>query len=142
MMRATPLKRGRPLRRKTWMRSRKGNTSYSRRERDVGFMLWVRRQPCVLRAIRPFLFMDVAKAVGVKAETACCGPVEADHQGARGLGQKADDRTCVPMCRDHHAERTDHRGSFRPLTRDEARAWRAAAIEHTQAAWAAWSSNQ
>lgn len=57
--------------------------------------------------------------------------------GERALGRKADDNTCAPLCMQHHRERTDHSGSFRHLTRDEARAWRARAITRTQAAWSA-----
>ena len=111
------------LRRRTWLKAR-GDTKYRRRERDLEFMTWVRRQPCIMRELPA---SDVL--------TFCSGPVEADHMGARGLGQKADDGTCVPMCRGHHRERTDHAGTFRPLTRDELRAWRAVVIERTQDAW-------
>lgn len=118
------------------MRSKKGNTKYSQRERNFEFMGWVKQQPCVVTVIGPLQY-SIENSYGIKqrVETPCFGLVEADHQGARGLSHKADDTTCVPMCRDHHNERTDHRGSFRPLTRDEARLWRAAAIEHTQHAW-------
>jgi hypothetical protein len=134
------VKRGKQLTRKapirrTRMRRRPGSTKYSRRERDFEFMGWVKRQPCIVVAIAPFLFMEAAKALGFKKQTPCSGPIEADHMGARGLSHKADDRTCVPLCNGHHRERTDHAGTFRPLTRDELRAWRAAAFEHTQAAW-------
>lgn len=124
------LKRSTPMARRTRLNPRSKTNSYRRRERDLEFMRWVRHQPCILRVICPFLSMPVGFAT-----TPCSGPVEADHMGERGIGQKADDRTCVPMCRNHHRERTDHMRTFRPLTRDELRAWRAAAIEHTQAAW-------
>jgi hypothetical protein len=132
MMRRTPLNRGtKPLRRTTRLRAR-GNTAYRRRERDVPYMLWVKRQPCMLRQICPHPSMPVGFAT-----TPCEGRVEADHMGARGTGQKADDRTCVPMCRRHHSERHAHAGTFFSLTRDDLRAWRTAAIERTQAAWSA-----
>lgn len=147
MLRRTPLKRGAPLRRKTRLRAR-GNTKYRRRERDTERMLWTKRQPCAVRELRPidFINWDRIKGVGGRVEwgtyeatiTPCSGPVEADHAGDRGLGQKADDSTCIPLCRGHHRERTDHTGTFSPLTRDEARAWRTAAIERTQAAWRNW----
>lgn len=141
MKRTTPLRsrttlnRSAPMLRRTRINPRSKTNSYRKRERDLEFMRWVKRQPCILRALPPFLHMEVAKSVGFKAMTPCAGPVEADHMGERGIGQKADDRTCVPMCRNHHRERTDHMRTFRPLTRDELRAWRTAAIEHTQAAW-------
>lgn len=134
MMRRTPLRSRSTLQRKTQLRAR-GNTKYRRRERDLEFMRWVKRQPCIVRALPPWEFMSDAARRVFSTTTACTGPVEADHMGERGIGQKADDRTCVPMCRNHHRERTDHMRTFRPLTRDELRVWRAAAIEHTQAAW-------
>lgn len=101
-------------------------SKYARRDRDFQFMGWVRLRVCSVRVEPP----DPNRA-----PTPCNGPVEADHMGAHGLGQKADDNTCAPLCQQHHRERTDHSGSFRHLTRDEARAWRARAIERTQAAW-------
>lgn len=87
-------------------------------------MRWVKRQTCFVRELAP---SDV--------KTFCSGPIEADHMGERGMGQKAADNTCVPMCGGHHRERHDHAGTFRPLKKPELRAWRARAIEHTQAAW-------
>lgn len=109
-------------------------SSYARRDRDFEFMQWARRQPCIVRELAPSAFMQAPDAA---RETPCSGRVEADHMGERGLSHKADDTTCVGICRQHHRERTDHAGTFRALTRDEARAWRAAAIAQTQAAWAA-----
>lgn len=114
------------------MRRRKGSTSYSRRERDFDFMGFVKQQPCVVHVLPPPFYTSSPRA---KA-TPCSGEVEADHQGAHGLGQKAADDTCVPLCMQHHRERTDHSGTFRSFTRDEARSWRALAIAHTQANWA------
>lgn len=135
-MRASPLKRGKPLRRKTWMRSRKGNTSYSRRERDMDFMGWARRQPCLVRLFPPSDFAITARESGARIRiTTCFGEVQADHLGARGLSQKANDRTCGPMCRRHHQERSDHHGMFFALNQEEARAWRAAAQAHVQLEW-------
>lgn len=146
MMRRTPLRRGtKPLRRSTRLRAR-GNTKYRRRERDFAYMGWVKRQPCILRALplRDFALTLAARLAGkllfkrdviLWCWTPCEGPVEADHQGARGMGQKADDRTCVPMCSSHHKQRHAHNGAFKHLTRDELRAWRTEAIARTQAAW-------
>lgn len=136
MNRTTPLRTHRPMRRSP-MRRRFRSTKYSRRPRDFVFMGFVKRQPCIVRIFPPASFVLTLAGVlaAFKKATPCNGPVEADHMGARGIGQKADDRTCVPMCRGHHGERTDHTGTFRPLVQVELRAWRAAAIEHTQAAW-------
>lgn len=134
MKRSAPLRARKPLRRRAWLRAR-GNTKYRRRERDTDFMLFVKRQPCVVRELPPYAFAGPGHVEAVKRATACGGRVEADHAGDRGLGQKADDDTCIPLCSSHHRERTDHTGTFRQLTRDEARAWRTAAIERTQAAW-------
>lgn len=137
MMRRTPLKRGtKPLRRLTRLRAR-GNTAYRRRDRDFEFMGWVKRQPCIVRALPPRAYVPDSRREHAAAatHTPCSGPVEADHMGRRGMGQKADDRTCVPICRGHHGERHAHAHTFKHLNRDELRAWRTAAIEHTQAAW-------
>ena len=114
-----------PLRRKTPLRSRR-RSRYARRERDTTFMLFVKTLLCSVEEERP----DADRE-----PTACYGPVEADHMGARGLGRKADDRTCAPLCRQHHRERGDHSGSFKHLTRDQVRAWRARAIARTQTMW-------
>ncbi|MGN6107086.1 MAG: hypothetical protein ACTHU0_18410 [Kofleriaceae bacterium] len=84
-------------------------------------MLAVKRLACSVRVDPP-----------VANPTSCHGHVEADHMGDRGLGRKADDRTCAPLCWRHHHERTDHTGTFRSLSRDELRTWRARQIERTQ----------
>lgn len=123
------MKRGKPLRRRTWMRSR-GNTAYRRRERDFDFMGFVKKQPCIVRSHPP-----TAAAIGGHHATPCFGRVEADHMGARGIGQKAADDTTVPMCQQHHLERTTHCGTFKHLTQQELRIWRADAIAFTQHAW-------
>lgn len=132
MKRWAPLRSRKPLRRRTPLRAR-GKTRYRLRERDMNYMGWVRRQPCIVRELPPSGFLTVPELN--PHTTPCYGRVEADHAGDRAFGQKADDATCIPMCRGHHRERTDHAGTFSPLTRDELRAWRIAAIERTQAAW-------
>lgn len=157
MKRSTPLRRTSSLRttstltRRTRISPRSKTNSYRKRPRDSVYMLWVKTLPCMVRELPPHIFtngdasappslQDIVAllrtcAAMIVATTPCSGPVEADHMGARGMGQKADDRTCVPMCQSHHRARHDHSRDFRPLTRDELRAWRAAAIERTQAAW-------
>jgi hypothetical protein len=119
------MKRGKPLRRKTPLRSRSKTKKYARRERDLDYMGKVRRLPCVVR---------VAHEVGWGAlkETPCGGRVQADHAGVRGLGQKSNDKTCVPGCQNHHGERTDYRGAFMGWTKVEMRAFCDWAITWTQ----------
>lgn len=142
MKRSTPLQRTSPLRtrsnlrRRTRLSARSKTNSYRKRPRDLEYMRWVKRQPCIVRTLSPHSFIRYEHGrVWPMPPSSCQGPVEADHAGDRGIGQKADDRTCIPLCQNHHRERTDHLRSFRPLTRDELRAWRTAAIERTQAAW-------
>lgn len=123
--RRTPLGRGKPLRRKTWMRQRRATPRRSERERDPEFMRWVRRQPCSVRVDPP----DPNRL------TPCCGRVEADHMGDRAVGRKASDDTCAPMCSTHHVQRSSHHGSFYELDQEELREWRARQIQRTQTDW-------
>lgn len=111
------------IRRRTPLRSGRKRSSYAKRERDTEYMLAVKRLPCAVRANYPD---------SKHGATPCFGRVEADHMGMRAVGRKADDNTCVPLCWRHHHERTDHSGSFKHLTRDELRTWRADAIERTR----------
>jgi hypothetical protein len=120
------LQRRAPLRRRTPLRARSRRSAYSRRERDIAFMLWVKGRLCSVEEDRPDPDRD---------PTPCCGPVEADHMGARVVGRKADDTTCAPLCRSHHRERSDHSGSFRHLNRDQLRAWRSRQIARTRTLW-------
>lgn len=92
----------------------------------MAFMAFVKTLPCSVEEEWP----DVDTI-----PTTCRGPIEADHMGARGLGQKADDRTCAPLCTGHHRERTDHTGSFKHVTKDHERGWRARAVLRTQTIW-------
>jgi hypothetical protein len=102
MLRRTPLKR------KTRLKAR-GQGAYARRERDVDYMRMVRTLPCMLS--------------GVREAGPCIGGVEADHMGERAAFRKADDRTCAPLCQRHHRDRTDVRGYFAKLTKEQRRAW-------------------
>jgi hypothetical protein len=120
------------IRRKTLRASRR--SSYARRERDTERMLFIKRLPCIVRTIPPYLFSVGAHLAATQA-TRCCGVVEADHAGQRALGRKADDDTCIPLCEQHHRERTDHSGTFKHLTRDELRNWRALAIQNARGEW-------
>lgn len=86
---------------------------YRGRERHVDYMLWVKRQPCLMRGVWG----------------TCSGRVEADHAGRRGAGRKAHDSTCIPLCHCHHqASRFP-----RAWTQDQRRAWLRAAVVYTQA---------
>lgn len=120
MMRRSPLRRS-PMRR----RSR--STKYSRRPRDVPYMLFVKSLLCSVEEERP----DPDRE-----PTPCSGVIEADHAGRRGISQKADDRTTIPICTGHHRERTDHTGSFKYTTRESNRAWLDRAITRTQTLYA------
>jgi hypothetical protein len=108
------MKRGAPLRRSP-MRRRPRTTKYSRRPRDFAFMQWVKLQLCAVEEEWP---------VRDERPTPCTPIVEADHAGARGLSQKASDDTCIPLCTGHHRERTDHTGTFKHVTKEQAREWR------------------
>lgn len=66
------------------------------RERDNGFLQFVRRQPCAARGLGN-----------------CFGAVEATHirmasaahnKPLTGLGVKPSDRWCLPACRGHHLD--------------------------------------
>lgn len=123
--RRTELKRGKSLRRKTWMRQRRATPRRSERVYDAERRRWARRQPCAVRIDPP----DPNRL------TTCSGRVEADHMGDRAAGRKASDDTCVGLCRQHHRERTDHSGAFFELDKEQLRAWRERAIARTQADW-------
>jgi hypothetical protein len=116
----------------------------SERERFVDYMLWVKRQPCLL--------------VGERGAGPCDGGIEADHAGVlaaadvepsddlgpvdgRGTSRKPDDRTCIPLCRRHHEDRHQARGFFAVLSKEARRLWRLAAIARTQARWRTYQLN-
>jgi hypothetical protein len=136
------LKRGKPLKRKTWMRSRSKTNSYRKRPRDLDFMMKVRKLPCIVRtwlAILNYNPNDEAEMVGRVSPwilppniTPCTGRVQADHLGRRALGRKADDDTCAPMCQNHHQERTDYGGIFKGFKAEDMRDWCDWAIRRTK----------
>ena len=134
-MKRSPLKRGKPLQRKTRLRAR-GKTKYRRRERDLPYMKLVKRLPCFVRVFLGGQWSDdVLFGALVKAyrnQTPCSGRVQADHLGVRAYGHKSPDGTCGPMCFGHHGERTDLRGTFKDFTKVEMRAFCDAGIAHTQ----------
>lgn len=152
LKRKTPLRRGKStLRRKTRLRARSKTNSYRKRERDIAYMLTVKRLPCAVRAwvdalllarlhprttLEPALqdlFEPFDDLFGLPTPTKCWGRVQADHAGARGLGVKCPDDQCTPLCELHHRERTEYKGTFRWFTAVEMRAWNDWAIARTQA---------
>jgi hypothetical protein len=128
-MKRTPLKRG-PWRRKGKARTK---SSYRRRERHVPFMLWVKQQPCITRTMGVELLRPLLSTDAYMDWKRCAGDIEADHAGPRALGRKAHDSTCIPICTKHHDMRTNGYGLFWGYTLAMKRAWKTAAIEHTQA---------
>ena len=88
-------------------------SAYRTRDRHTDYMLWVKRQHCLMRGIWG----------------RCEGPVEADHAGRRPMSHKAHDSTCIPLCRYHHgASRFP-----RVWPQAQRRLWLHAAIVYTQA---------
>ena len=137
-MRRSPLKRGKPLQRKTRL-SPRGKTKYRWRVRDLPYMKLVKRLPCVVRA---FLILEEPETTetglwrawfAVRSQaTLCQGRVEADHAGERPFGQKAPDDTCISECTRHHRERTDYQWTFDGFDKNSMRAFCDWAIEHTR----------
>lgn len=86
--------------------SRKAERPHRRgRERDPGFLAFLRRLPCVAGMV----------------EAGCSGPIEAAHirfSDARagrinpGMQAKPDDRWATPLCRHHH-QHDQHAGAER-----------------------------
>ena len=109
------MKRSKPLRRKTRLRSR-GNTAYRRRPRDLDHLRKVKNFPCVVPSLAVYMTQAVALSMDYIREhaiTPCSGPVQADHVGRRGISQKCDDRKAISICRQHHYERENFSGTFK-----------------------------
>lgn len=123
-MKRSPLKRGKPMRRKP------KSTKYSRRERDFGYMGWIKRQSCALTtdAVTSPLWL------GGRPD-ACDGAIEAHHAGKRGMGQKSDDDTCLPLCSHHHHLRTNHLEVFSNWYPGTLRSWEDFLIDRYRSAW-------
>lgn len=122
------MRRKQPLVRKAPLRTKR-RTKYRNRERDVEYMLWVKRQLCAATSL-----YVIPGLVGERsAALLCSGPVEADHTGRRGIGRKADDATCIPLCARHHRERTDFGGVFRTWDQTRMRLWLESVASATRA---------
>jgi hypothetical protein len=78
MLRRSPLRRGKALKRSTRLKPRRATPRRSGRVINTAYLAAVRTLPCY----------------------ACSKPApsEPDHQGSRPYGRKADDDTAVPMC--------------------------------------------
>lgn len=105
-----------PIKRGKRPKARRSTPRRSGRVRDVPWMLAVKELPCRARRL-----------------SACDGPVEADHEGRRGLGQKCSDRETAPLCKLHHLQRETFSGPFSNWHHDEMRAWLDENIRETQA---------
>lgn len=105
----------------------------ARRQRELDFVAWVRRQRCVL--------------AGVRGAGECSGPgVDPDHMGTvahhdRGTSQLPSDLTCVPMCRRHHEDRHANTGYFAGMLKRDRLLWQLRAIARTQLAYVRWRSS-
>lgn len=98
---------------RSWIKRWRKTPRRSERERDVDYMMWVKRQLCCARTIPGHH---------------CAGPIEADHAGWRPLGRKASDNTCIPLCQLGHRQRTDFSGPFRDWNKAQMREWLDTAI--------------
>lgn len=90
------------------VRASKAPNKRDERQRDTGFLAYLRRLPC-----------EAAHLGG------CDGPIEAAHirfsDGAQarnpGMGRKNHDRNATPLCRHHH-QHDQHRRNERAFWRD------------------------
>ena len=142
-MKRTPLKRKTPLRRRPMRRRRirripgdvcraepdQVGNRYALRDRADAFMSWVRTRPCTVSRIGLAGIVNHVLILGLP----CSGPVQADHAGERiaGMSTKCMDRDCIAMCLRHHEDRTNSAGIFEPMTKEQRREWRRAAIDYT-----------
>lgn len=148
MMRRTPLKRGKPLKRKTWLRSVSKTNSYRRRPRDLVHMGKVARLPCAVRAWARILYLIASNgtiddpdslelrtllyqrhALACMPITTCFGRVQVDHVGERAYGHRSPDNETAALCMKHHQERTGDpvwsgtKTTFSGFNAAEMRAW-------------------
>ncbi len=113
------MKRGKPLKRKTWMPQRRAKPRRSSRARNRAHLGIVHTLPCWLAA--------------TDKRHRCQGPMEADHAGRRGMGQKSHDHEAIPLCQRAHRQRTDWAGIFRPWGKERMRRWLEDGIAWTRA---------
>lgn len=101
---------------------RSKGTSYKRRDREPGRMIWCKSQPCY-----------VLRLAGIQG--ACDGPIHAHHMGERGLGRKAPDDTVVPLCQYHHEAWHGCMGWFKGMSKAARQEFGAVAIALTRGDW-------
>jgi hypothetical protein len=108
LIRSKPLRRSKPLERRTRMRQRRATPRRSERTRDPARRAWTRRQPCCARDVPGHR---------------CYGRVEGDHAGERPVGRKADDDTMIALCQQGHVDRAGFAGAWREWDGDRMRLW-------------------
>lgn len=123
------------------MRRRRGSTKYSRRERDLERMAWIKTLPCAIGGNRTNQSAVAAELWLGPPPDRCRRAVEAHHAGEHGLGAKPDDDTCIPLCDHHHDALTDRRGVFSGWQKYGLKIWELAVVAHYQAMYAARSSS-
>lgn len=120
------------------MRRKPRSTSYSRRERDTDYMLWIKQRTCsVGQGAEPVAF-DLWRGGTIDE---CQRGIEAHHAGVHGLGNKAADDTCIPLCDHHHDALTDRSGCFAGWPRGAVKQWELAVVTHYQARYASARAN-
>lgn len=146
MLKRSPLRRGKPLKR-TRMRRKPRSTSYSRRERDMARMGWIKTRSCAVLvtnhalSLARSMFAELVPSAVLTLWTGreidiCSGVIEAHHAGEHGLGNKAADDTCIPLCVHHHRSLTDRLGIFAGWPPRSLKAWELAVVAHYQALYA------
>lgn len=120
MSRSTPLQRSKPLARSGRLK-RKGSgpalafpkperpkgTSYSRRPRETGRMVFYKSLPCDVRQV---VWLTFGNSIGD-----CEGETQAMHLGEHGLSNKCDDQYTGPGCRGHHDDLDGRSGRLKRL---------------------------
>jgi hypothetical protein len=77
-----------------------------KRERDEGYLNWIRRLPCLLSRQQ------------FEGRAICNGKIDPHHvipDGGGKVGSKVDDKRAVPLCRDHHGMAQKGRDLFQSV---------------------------
>lgn len=123
-MKRTPIKRGKPLARRTRLAPKRATPRRSGRVENPHYIAWLRAQRCGV----PFILKDAAGP--------CGGPVDPEHKREGvGMGQRASDADAWACCRAHHDQRHDGRGVFATMTRADLRVFIRAQIAMCRAAY-------
>lgn len=99
-----------------WPKPTRSPSKHSRRERDTGYMRFVKMLPCCAQSL------PGADSCRLDEN----GHVEAAHTGKRE-GARANDRGCIPLCSWHHRDGgfDQHKGPFLGWTREQREVWAA-----------------